>query len=134
MAGHRRELCLSRLGYYVYAYVNPLDGRIFYVGKGKGKRVVSHLRIRGPARKPATTIRQIRAAGKEPQLEILAHGLRTAEAALQVEDIVDVRFLKTGGGSGRPTQCQCSHLCVFNPCLLSGSGMGFEPLFDPGVR
>jgi hypothetical protein len=34
------------------------------------------------------TIRQIRASKKEPHLEILAHGLRTADAALQVEAAV----------------------------------------------
>jgi hypothetical protein len=30
----RRDVA-RKLGYYVYAYVSPLDGRIFYVGKGK---------------------------------------------------------------------------------------------------
>jgi hypothetical protein len=28
-----------KLGYYVYLYINPLDGRIFYVGKGRGSAV-----------------------------------------------------------------------------------------------
>ncbi len=34
---------IEKLGYYVYAYVNPFDNTIFYVGKGKGNRVLSHL-------------------------------------------------------------------------------------------
>jgi hypothetical protein len=77
----------SRFGYYVYAYVNPLDGRIFYVGKGKRRRVLSHVRDQAETRKVAT-IRRIRAAREEPQLDILAHGLANAEAALQVEAAV----------------------------------------------
>jgi uncharacterized protein len=76
-----------KLGYYVYAYVNPIDGQIFYVGKGKGRRVLRHLQDRAETRK-AATIRQIRAAGKQPQLEILAHGLRSADTALRVEAAV----------------------------------------------
>lgn len=76
-----------RLKYYVYAYVNPLDDRIFYVGKGRGRRVLSHLHDRAETRKVAA-LEQIRAAGKQPRLEILAHGLRSAEAALQVEAAV----------------------------------------------
>lgn len=30
--------------YYVYFLINPITNRIFYVGKGKGKRVSSHLK------------------------------------------------------------------------------------------
>jgi uncharacterized protein len=83
-----------KLGYYVYAYVNPVDGQIFYVGKGKGRRVLSHLGDRAETQKVAT-IKQIRAAGKQPQLEILAHGLRNADTALQVESaVIDTLGLK----------------------------------------
>jgi hypothetical protein len=76
-----------RLGYYVYVYVSPLDDRIFYVGKGKGRRVLSHLGDKAETRK-VTTLKQIRAAKKQPRIEILAHGLRSAETALQVEAAV----------------------------------------------
>ena len=79
-----------KLGYYVYAYVNPLNERIFYVGKGKGQRVLSHgKRSKAEALTPkAETLKQIRAAGKRPQLEILAHGLQSAETAFQIEAAV----------------------------------------------
>ena len=76
-----------KLGYYVYAYVNPLDNRIFYVGKGKGRRVLHHLAERAESEKIAA-IKRIRAAGKQPRIEILAHGLRDAKTALQVEAAV----------------------------------------------
>ena len=76
-----------KLGYYVYAYVSPLDDRIFYVGKGKGRRVLDHLKDRAQTRK-VEVLKRIRAAGKQPRIEILAHGLRSAETALQVEAAV----------------------------------------------
>jgi uncharacterized protein len=85
-----------QLGYYVYVYVNPLDGEIFYVGKGKGARALSHLGDRAETRKVAI-LRQIRSAGKQPRIEILAHRLRSAETALQVEaaviDTLGIPFL-----------------------------------------
>ena len=34
----------SKLGYYVYLYVNPLDKTVFYVGKGQSGRALAHLR------------------------------------------------------------------------------------------
>ena len=75
------------LAYYVYAYVNPFDNQIFYVGKGKGRRVLSHLSDHAETRK-AATIKQIRSTGKQPRIEILAHGLRDEDTALQVEAAV----------------------------------------------
>lgn len=69
-----------KLGYYVYLLVNPLDGKVFYVGKGKGNRALSHLNANGHmARRKAKIIRQIHSHKQQPRIEILAHGLRTAE-------------------------------------------------------
>jgi len=79
----------GKLGYYVYAYVNPLDDAIFYVGKGKGRRVLRHLRLEDQVdSRKVTAIREIRAAGRQPRLDILAHGLPSAETALQLEAAV----------------------------------------------
>ena len=87
-----------RLGFYVYAYVNPLDDRIFYVGKGKGRRVLSHFRDQRDSRKVAT-LKQLRSAGKQPRVEILAHNLKTEEIAFQVEAaVIDVLGLPLSPG------------------------------------
>lgn len=76
-----------KLGHYVYLYVNPLDQQVFYVGKGKGGRALAHLD--GSEERPVTkVVREIRAAGEEPRIEILAHGLPDGEAALQIEAAV----------------------------------------------
>jgi uncharacterized protein len=79
-----------KLGYYVYILVNPLDGRVFYVGKGRNKRALAHLQDTGKSRKTAI-LRQIKYAGKAAQIEILAYGVKTADTALRIEAaVIDV--------------------------------------------
>jgi hypothetical protein len=71
---HIPEEVASRLKYYVYLYVDPRDGRVFYVGKGKGQRALSHLSDPTAGEKTGL-IRELRDAGLSPRLEVLAHGL-----------------------------------------------------------
>lgn len=73
-----------RLGYYVYLYVDPRDGRPFYVGKGQGVRILVHLSAAGESRK-IRTIAELRELGLEPRLDVLAHGLADEETALRIE-------------------------------------------------
>jgi hypothetical protein len=40
-----------KLGFYVYLYVDPRDDSVFYVGKGKGGRALSHLKDRTESEK-----------------------------------------------------------------------------------
>ncbi|HET6569768.1 MAG TPA: hypothetical protein VFG50_17515 [Rhodothermales bacterium] len=76
-----------RLGYYVYLYVDPRTGKPFYVGKGKGDRVLSHMSEAGESRK-LQMIKELRDEGLEPRMDILAHGLRDEETAFRIEAAV----------------------------------------------
>jgi hypothetical protein len=79
-----------KLGHYVYLLINPLDKSIFYVGKGRGKRVLAHLQDARRSRKTGV-LNRIRAAGETPGIDILAHGLRNEEMAFRIEaGVIDV--------------------------------------------
>ena len=77
----------ERLKYYVYLYIDPRDDSVFYVGKGKGKRALSHLYDVSESTK-VQKIREIRLTGLEPRIEILVHGLEDEQDALRVEAAV----------------------------------------------
>lgn len=77
------------LGHYVYLYINPLNDKLFYVGKGKGNRVFEHLFETSESEK-TNTIREIRRLGAEPQIELLRYGMSEREAALVEATIIDL--------------------------------------------
>ena len=74
----------EKLGYYVYLYVDPRDGKVFYIGKGKDERCLDHL-FEDDDHPKVKRIREIFAAGMEPQIEMLAHGLRSEQEAYNIE-------------------------------------------------
>jgi uncharacterized protein len=74
----------ERLGYYVYLYVDPRDGKVFYIGKGKGERCLDHL-FEDDDHPKVKRIQEIFAVGLEPRIEMLAHGLRTEQEAYNIE-------------------------------------------------
>jgi hypothetical protein len=72
------------LGHYVYIYVDPRNEEVFYVGKGVGARATAHLDAKKESRK-TRRIRDIRDAGNEPRIEIVAHKLRDEVEAFRIE-------------------------------------------------
>ncbi len=77
----------ERLKYYVYLYIDPRHDRVFYVGKGKGSRILDHLYDLEESEKVGV-IRELRSEGLEPQLEILVHGLDNELDAFRIEAAV----------------------------------------------
>lgn len=75
---------IEKLGYYVYALIDPRNRKVFYVGKGKGNRIYAHVlaseAIETKEVEKIKTIRAIRAAGKEVQHVVIRHGLTENEA------------------------------------------------------
>lgn len=75
---------IEKLGYYVYVLRDPFEkNRVFYIGKGTGNRVFSHVT---DSLKTATVsdkldrIRAIHEKGEEVLLQIVRHGLSEKEA------------------------------------------------------
>lgn len=74
---------------YVYIYIDPRNGKPFYVGKGKGNRLFSHLRDKSDSEKVAR-IAAIKRSGQEPKIEILRYGLSDSEARLVEAASIDL--------------------------------------------
>jgi hypothetical protein len=74
---------------YVYVYIDPRNGKPFYIGKGTGNRLFSHLQDRSDTNK-AAQIAEIRHNGKEPRIEILRYGLSDSEARLVEAASIDL--------------------------------------------
>jgi hypothetical protein len=80
----------EKLGHYVYMLLDPRDGRPFYVGKGIDGRCLDHFEEKSEGQKVAK-INEIKAAGLEPHVEIIRHGLGSDQEAFAVEAaVIDV--------------------------------------------
>ena len=74
---------------YVYVYIDPRNGKLFYIGKGNGNRLFAHLKDQSDKEKVAR-IAEIRNSGKEPRIEILRYGLSDSEAHLVEAASIDL--------------------------------------------
>lgn len=81
-------------GAYVYLLISPDDGRVFYVGKGRGKRALKHQKAeRGGTEAnalKAEVLGRLRRNGQQPLVHILAGDL-TDEQALRIERLLIVK-------------------------------------------
>lgn len=84
---------IEKLGYYVYALIDPRDKKVFYIGKGKGNRIYMHVlaseSIEAKEVEKIKTIHAIRAAGKEVQHMVIRHGLTETEAFAVEAALID---------------------------------------------
>jgi hypothetical protein len=69
----------EELKFYVYLYLDPRNGKPFYVGKGRGNRALSHLTetFKKAKRKGVGELATLDA---EPAIEILRYGMTEREA------------------------------------------------------
>ena len=83
------DMATKTLKAYVYLYIDPRDGKPFYIGKGRGNRLFTHLGDTSENEKVAR-IAEIREAGLEPQIDILRYGLSDSEARLVEAAAIDL--------------------------------------------
>jgi len=81
---------IKELKYYVYIYSHPTTKEVFYVGKGKGNRVFSHLEDEKDSKK-VNYLNDLKKQNLQPKIEILIHGLDDEKTTLRVESsIIDL--------------------------------------------
>ncbi|MFY9158455.1 LEM-3-like GIY-YIG domain-containing protein [Aquirufa ecclesiirivi] len=82
----------EELKFYVYVLIDPRDNKIFYVGKGLGNRVFSHINealVNPSISEKLETIRAIKLANLQVKHFIVKHGLEENEALIVESVLID---------------------------------------------
>ena len=83
---------INAIGYHVYGLRCPGGHDYFYIGKGKGNRVFSHVKqtsARGISDPKFDIISKLRSEGG-PEIDIIRHGLTEQQALLLESALIDV--------------------------------------------
>lgn len=79
---------ISKNSYYVYVYIDPRNFEEFYFGKGKGKRKQAGLTDTNDDNEKVKRIKDIKDAGLEPIIRVVATGLGEQEALLVEKTLI----------------------------------------------
>ena len=91
-----------QLGYYVYALRDPRNAEVFYIGKGKGNRILQHVAAveagydYSAESKKLQRIQEIEASGNSVEHLFLRHGLEDEDTAFIAEQAVIDGFKAAG--------------------------------------
>lgn len=80
---------IEELGWYVYSYIDPRTDKIFYIGKGKGNRILEQHN-----KKTEDKIEEIKEDRKDVIRKILRYDIPTEKMAFEVESAF-IDFLKS---------------------------------------
>lgn len=111
-----RSLVVPKTYYvYTYAYPDP-DGRVFYVGKGTGRRFFDHEREAqsGCPCKKCRVIRQIWASGKPVQKRIVYETFVEQDALLYEQKLINFIYSTSALTNIHNNRLQLSPTCKVN--------------------